>query len=225
MKRYLITGASRGIGRAIAQKLAAPGHMLLLHGRNREALAKTCRLVEARKGKAIPLSYDLRRAARVEKMLAAIGPEPLDGLIHNAGIALVKPFEEITLTEWDTLFAVNVTAPFLLTQQLAPDVLSGWKMWAAEHARGFQRASSAVEGRNGSLSQLHQDSLSVFVKKCAHAASASLTFTPPQPTPKSGTRSRETGPATKCCCRKKSGMPWLTPCPGLRAWSSRTLIC
>jgi Family of unknown function (DUF6399)/IclR helix-turn-helix domain len=44
-----------------------------------------------------------------------------------------------------------------LTQQLAPDVLSGWKMWAAEHARGFQRASSAVEGRNGSLSQLHHN--------------------------------------------------------------------
>jgi hypothetical protein len=44
-----------------------------------------------------------------------------------------------------------------LTQQLAPDVLAGWKAWAAEHARGFQRASSAVEGRNGSLSQLHHN--------------------------------------------------------------------
>ena len=44
-----------------------------------------------------------------------------------------------------------------LTQQLAPDVLSDWKMGAAEHARGFQRAASAVEGRNGSLSQLHHN--------------------------------------------------------------------
>ncbi len=44
-----------------------------------------------------------------------------------------------------------------LTQQLAPDVLLGWKTWAAEHARGFQRASSAVEGRNGALSQLHHN--------------------------------------------------------------------
>ena len=44
-----------------------------------------------------------------------------------------------------------------LTPQLAPDVLAGWKAWAAEHARGFQRASSAVEGRNGSLSQLHHN--------------------------------------------------------------------
>jgi hypothetical protein len=44
-----------------------------------------------------------------------------------------------------------------LTPQLAPDVLSRWKTWAAEHARGFQRASSAVEGRNGSLSQMHHN--------------------------------------------------------------------
>jgi hypothetical protein len=44
-----------------------------------------------------------------------------------------------------------------LTHQLTPDVLAGWKTWAAEHARGFQRASSAVEGRNGSLSQLHHN--------------------------------------------------------------------
>jgi len=125
MKRYLITGASRGIGRAIAEKVAGPDYVLLLHGRNREALAKTCRLVEERGAKAVPLVYDLRRAARVEKMIAAIGPEPLDALIRNAGVALVKPFTEITLAEWDTLFAVNVTAPFLLTQRLAPQMQTG----------------------------------------------------------------------------------------------------
>ncbi|MEY2508134.1 MAG: hypothetical protein QOH01_2463 [Verrucomicrobiota bacterium] len=125
MKRFLITGASRGIGRSIAEKLAAPDRLLLLHGRNREALGKTCRLVESKGGQAIALSYDLRRAARVEKMIDAIGPEPLDALINNAGIALVKPFQEITLPEWDTLFAVNVTAPFLLTQRLVPGMEAG----------------------------------------------------------------------------------------------------
>src|SRR5256885_12479391 len=119
MKRYLITGASRGIGRAIAEKLAAPDHQLLLHGRNREALAKTCRLVTAKSGNAIPLSYDLRRAARVEKLIASVGSEPLDALIHNAGVALVKPVEKITLAEWDRLFAGNVLAHFLCTQSLA----------------------------------------------------------------------------------------------------------
>ena len=125
MKRYLITGASRGIGRAIAEKLASPDHQLLLHGRNKEALAKTCQLVRAKSGHAVPLSYDLRRAARVEKLIASVGSEPLDGLIHNAGVALVKPLEKITLPEWDTLFAVNVTAPFLLTQSLAAKMQPG----------------------------------------------------------------------------------------------------
>lgn len=56
---------------------------------------------------------------------------------------------------WQAIAEAFATHP--LTQQLAPDVLSGWKTWAAEHARGFQRASSAVEGRNGSLSQLHHN--------------------------------------------------------------------
>jgi NAD(P)-dependent dehydrogenase (short-subunit alcohol dehydrogenase family) len=125
MKRYLITGASRGIGRAIAEKLAGPDNTLLLHGRNREALSRTCALVKAGSGRAIPLAYDLRRAARVEKMIGSIGDEPLDGLINNAGVALVKSFEKITLAEWDTLFAVNVTAPFLLAQALVPKMQSG----------------------------------------------------------------------------------------------------
>ena len=44
-----------------------------------------------------------------------------------------------------------------LTAQLTPEVLAGWKAWAAEHAKTFQRASSAVEGRNGSLSQMHHN--------------------------------------------------------------------
>ena len=49
----------------------------------------------------------------------------------------------------------NASDTHPITQQLAPDVLEGWQAWAAEHAKAFQRASSAVEGRNGSLAQLH----------------------------------------------------------------------
>lgn len=125
MKRYLITGASRGIGRAIAQKLVGAEATLLLHGRDREALAKTCSLVEAKSAKAIPLCYDLRLAESVETMVKEIGPQPLDVLINNAGIAIVKPLDQITLEEWESVFAVNVTGPFLLTQRLLPKMPSG----------------------------------------------------------------------------------------------------
>lgn len=125
MKRSLITGASRGIGRAIAEKLAGAEHTLLLHGRDREALAKTCGLVEAKSGKATPLCYDLRYTDSIEKMIEEIGSAPIDALINNAGIAVVKPLGEITLEEWETIFVVNVTAPFLLTQRLVPKMVSG----------------------------------------------------------------------------------------------------
>jgi len=125
MKRYLITGASRGIGRAIAENLAGPDRTLLIHGRDPEALAETRRLVEGRSSKAIPLCYDLQSAESIEKMVEEIGSTPLDALINNAGMAIVKPLAEIALEEWEKIFAVNVTAPFLLTQKLLPMMRTG----------------------------------------------------------------------------------------------------
>ena len=125
MKRYFITGASRGIGRAITEKLADPGHTLLLHGRDHEALAKTRTLVEAKSARAVQLYSDLRLAESVEKMIEEIGSEPIDTLVNNAEIASVKPLDQITLEEWQTIFAINVTAPFLLTQRLLPRMPGG----------------------------------------------------------------------------------------------------
>jgi len=125
MKRYLITGASRGIGRAIGEKLADRDCTLLLHGRDREALAATCQLIAAKNAKAVPLFYDLRDPAAIQKMVEEIGNEPLDGLINNAGVAVVKPLEAVTLAEWQTTLDVNVTAPFLLTQKLLPIMSAG----------------------------------------------------------------------------------------------------
>jgi NAD(P)-dependent dehydrogenase (short-subunit alcohol dehydrogenase family) len=125
MKRYLITGASRGIGRAIAEKLAGPDCTFLLHGRDREALGQTCESVETKSAKAVTLCYDLRDPDAIEKMVDEIGTTSLDGLIHNAGIAFVKPLEAITLEEWQATIAVNVTAPFLLTQKLLPVMSAG----------------------------------------------------------------------------------------------------
>ena len=118
MKRYLITGASRGIGRAIAGKLAGPDVTLLLHGRDRDALEQSCQLAQSKSAKAIPLAYDLQDPAEIKKMVAEVGTAPLDALVNNAGIAFVKPLANITLEEWQRTIAVNVTAPFLLTQQI-----------------------------------------------------------------------------------------------------------
>jgi len=125
MKRYLITGASRGIGRAIAEKLAAPDVTLLLHGRDTVALAKTCKAVNSRCARVVRLIHDLALPKGVSELIAEVGDDPLDLLVNNAGVAIVKPFGEITMTEWEQTLGVNVTAPFLLMQHFAPKMPPG----------------------------------------------------------------------------------------------------
>src|ERR671918_712674 len=125
MKRYLITGASRGIGRAIAEKLAAPEVTLLLHGRDTVALADVCKSLEPHCANIIRLIHDLAGSSGVYDLIAEVGKDPLDLLVNNAGIAVVKPFAEITFIEWQQTVGVNITAPFLLTQHFAPQMPPG----------------------------------------------------------------------------------------------------
>jgi short-subunit dehydrogenase len=125
MKRYLITGASRGIGRAIAEKLAAKDVELLLHGRDTVALAQTRKVLESHCAKVILLVHDLARISGVADLIAEVGKEPIDLLVNNAGVAVVKPFGEITPIEWEQTVGVNITAPFLLTQRFASRMAPG----------------------------------------------------------------------------------------------------
>ncbi len=125
MKRILITGASRGIGRAIAEKLAAPDVTLLLHGRDTVALAETCKSVQSQCAGVIKLIHDLATEKGVSNLISEVGGDPLDVLINNAGIAVVKPFREITPDEWKQTVGVNVTAPFLLMQRFVGQMPPG----------------------------------------------------------------------------------------------------
>src|SRR5262245_40625012 len=125
MKRYLIAGASRGIGRAIAEKLAGKDVALLLHGRDTVALAETRKVVEPRCAQVTPLIYDLATVRGVSDLIAEVGRDPIELLVNNAGIAVVKPFTEITSIEWEQTIGVNVTAPFLLSQRFAPRMPAG----------------------------------------------------------------------------------------------------
>src|SRR5256886_893660 len=125
MKRYLITGASRGIGRAIAEKLAAKDVELLLHGRDTVALAQTQKAVELQCAKVALLIHDLAITAGVSDLIAEVGKERIDLLVNNAGVAVLKPFMEITQIEWKQTVGVNITAPFMLTQHFAPRMPPG----------------------------------------------------------------------------------------------------
>ena len=125
MKRILITGASRGIGRAIATKLAASDVTLLLHGRDTVALAETCRAVEKNCTGVVKLVHDLATEKGVASLISQVGSEPINVLINNAGVAVVKPFREVTPDEWKQTLGVNVTAPFLLMQHFAAQMPPG----------------------------------------------------------------------------------------------------
>src|SRR5690349_9607278 len=101
MKRYLITDASRGLGRAIAEKLAGPGVELLLYGRDTTALTKLCDCVKGHCARVVTLIHNLAVPSGVSDLIDQIGRKPLDLLVNNAGIAIVKPFCEITPIEWN----------------------------------------------------------------------------------------------------------------------------
>ena len=128
-KTALVTGASRGIGRATAIALAAAGARILVHyGRSKaEAEWVVLRIREAG-GRADAVQADLAApdgAHRLATHAREIIGERLDILIANAGIAKAATIEKTTVQDFDALFAVNVRAPFFLIQQLLPVLHDG----------------------------------------------------------------------------------------------------
>lgn len=118
MKNILITGAGRGIGRSIAIKLSGKETTLYLHGRDERKLDETVKLVEEQGSKALKVIADLSRHEDVQSVVKIIEQENITSLVNNAGMTVVKPVEELAYDDWQRIFAVNVTAPFLLTQAL-----------------------------------------------------------------------------------------------------------
>ena len=160
MDVFLITGASRGIGRAIATRLATKDRELILHGRDKTALAEVSREVEEKGAKAVAAAADLRSVGGVDNLLDIVGSRSVKVLINNAGITMVKPVEQLTLADWEETLAVNVTAPFLLSQQLLPSMPEGGaivNILSIASRQGFPNWSSycmskfALEGFSQSL--------------------------------------------------------------------------
>jgi len=73
----------------------------------------------------ILLIHDLAESSGVSDLIAEVGAQPIELLVNNAGVAVVKPFGEITQIEWEQTFGVNVTAPFMLTQHFVPKMPPG----------------------------------------------------------------------------------------------------
>lgn len=117
MKTILITGASRGIGRALAEKFAFE-NKIILTGRDKSKLNETAELVKTNGGVSVIIEADLSDPQKVLALTENLVVSQLDILINNAGMVSVEPLENMTLENWQKTFDVNVTAPFLLIQKL-----------------------------------------------------------------------------------------------------------
>lgn len=159
-KTALVTGASRGIGRASALALAAAGAQVLIHYSRGTQEAEAV-VVEIRRagGRADKVAADLRApdgAHVLAKQVRAIIGDRLDILVANAGVSKAATIEDTTIEDFDTLFAVNVRAPFFLVQQLLPIMGKGSNIvlvssLAARAAVGALAAYAATKGAVATL--------------------------------------------------------------------------
>jgi NAD(P)-dependent dehydrogenase (short-subunit alcohol dehydrogenase family) len=114
----LVTGATSGIGRAVALRLAADGMTVIVHGRDAGRGAATVKEIEAAGGQARFAAADLGDAADVARLAADAGA--VDVLINNGGFSWFGPTPDLDLATFDALFAANVRAAYQLVAALAP---------------------------------------------------------------------------------------------------------
>jgi 3-oxoacyl-[acyl-carrier protein] reductase len=128
-KTALVTGASRGIGRASALALAAAGAQVLVHyGRGANEAEAVAGEIRKAGGRADIVAADLASADgahSLARQARAIIGDRLDILVANAGVSKAATIEDTTVEDFDRLFAVNVRAPFFLVQQLLPILSNG----------------------------------------------------------------------------------------------------
>jgi NAD(P)-dependent dehydrogenase (short-subunit alcohol dehydrogenase family) len=114
----LVTGATSGIGRAVAKALALDGAEVWVHGRDAERGARTVAEIEADGGQARSISADINEPVDLRRLADETGD--VDVLINNAGMAWFGPTTELDLDTFDQLFAANVRAPYFLVAAIAP---------------------------------------------------------------------------------------------------------
>jgi gluconate 5-dehydrogenase len=117
-RRALVTGGSSGIGRAIALALADAGAHVLVAARTREAIDETVATITADGGSAAGVVADLSTREGAHALADAVGE--VDVLVNSAGINLRPPMPDLDEGTWDATMAVNLDAPFVLGQRLAP---------------------------------------------------------------------------------------------------------
>ncbi len=139
----LVTGASAGIGRATALALGRAGYAVAVCARSREPLDALLAELADEGISATGLPCDVGNPADVRALVEHIEETlaPVDVLVNNAGIGILKPFAELSLDDWDRTFATNVRSMFIVTSAVLPGM--------RERRRGFIVNVSSLAGRNG----------------------------------------------------------------------------
>jgi len=142
----LVTGGSRGIGRAVAISLAEAGAAVAVNYLEQSAAAESVvKAIREKGGKAFAVRADVSQAAEVARMTAEVETElgPVDVLVNNAGIGLVRTVDTLTEADFDTTIAVNLKSVFLCTQAVIPG------MRARKWGRIVNISSGAARGAGG----------------------------------------------------------------------------
>jgi NAD(P)-dependent dehydrogenase (short-subunit alcohol dehydrogenase family) len=115
----IVTGASSGIGEAIATAFGAEGAQVVLGGRRVEELSRVASAITRAGGSALMVPGDVRREADVVDLFATVQRTygRLDVLVNNAGVTAHKPIDEMTLDYWNDILAANLTSAFLATRE------------------------------------------------------------------------------------------------------------
>jgi citronellol/citronellal dehydrogenase len=134
-----VTGASRGIGAAIAERLGAEGAAVAVTARSVDThpanlpgtVRETALRIESRGGRALPIHCDVfdpdSCAAAVARCREVLGP--IDILVNNAAAGPYRPFDRLSLRDFEVTFSANVRAPLVLAQLVAPDMRAGRRGW------------------------------------------------------------------------------------------------
>lgn len=153
----LITGASRGIGRAIAVRLAAPGHRIVVNYlRNSAAAQETADLVAAAGAEPLLVQADVRSPEDLERLAGAL--PSVDVLVHNAALGVLKPAMEIRVNQWDLTLETSLR-PFWLLTKMAPlaegaNVIGLSSLGSRQFTPGYAAMGAAKGGMEALTRQL-----------------------------------------------------------------------
>lgn len=159
-RRALVTGASRGIGQAVALALAGLGCQVVGAARSRDGLHETVELGRSKAGPIRPLVADLTVGSGALDLVDAAEAElggPVEILVHCAGVAPSAPLTKVTIEDWNTTLQVNVTSAFLLAQRMLPAMIAArwgrvvtigslYARTGAKHAGAYAASKHALLG-------------------------------------------------------------------------------